>query len=312
MSVAEYQHIPVLSKEVVSNLFTSRDGVYVDMTFGRGGHCLAALELLSQKARVIGLDRDLQAIESAELLSATDSRLTPAHSKFSDLKITLAQLGLGLVQGILMDLGVSSPQLDDPARGFSFQSNGPLDMRMDRSNETTAADWLNKATATEIELALRKLGDEKQARAIAKEIFLQRPLSTTRELSDLVLSVKGNKNRRNRVHPATKTFQALRMVVNSETDELSEGLESAFESLVIGGRLAVISFHSQEDRIVKSFFYEKCGRTNPLPRRIPIKGDAILTEAKMLPGPIQPGIQELNENRRARSARLRIIEKIKE
>ena len=312
MSVAEYQHIPVLSKEVVSNLFTSRDGVYVDMTFGRGGHCLAALELLSQKARVIGLDRDLQAIESAELLAAIDSRVTPVHSKFSDLKITLAQLGLGLVQGILMDLGVSSPQLDDPARGFSFKSNGPLDMRMDRSKETTAADWLNKATATEIELALKKLGDEKQARAIAKEIFLQRPLSTTRELSDLVLSVKGNKNRRDRVHPATKTFQALRMVVNSETDELSEGLESAFESLVIGGRLAVISFHSQEDRIVKSFFYEKCGRTNTLPRRIPIKGDAFLAEAKMLPGPIHPGIQELNENRRARSARLRIIEKIKQ
>ena len=312
MSPTEYQHVPVLLNEVAFHLITSKEGLYVDATYGRGGHCRTLLGLLSKEARIVGLDKDQQAVESAKLLASQDSRLIPIHGKFSNLKSELSKHGLSAVDGILMDLGVSSPQLDDPARGFSFQSEGPLDMRMDRSSRMTASIWLNSATAIDIESALRRLGDEKQAKSIAREIVAKRPLNTTRELSDLVLTVKGKISRRARVHPATKTFQAIRMVINSEIEELSEGLKVAFDCLAIGGRLAVISFHSHEDRIVKSFFFEKCGKANQLPRRIPFPGHLFATKAKLLSGPIRPGAKELSNNPRARSATLRIIEKIME
>ena len=312
MSPAEYQHVPVLLNEVAFHLITSKDGLYVDATYGRGGHCRTLLGLLSNKARIVGFDKDEQAIESAKLLASQDPRLIPVHAKFSNLQLELNKRGLPTVDGILMDLGVSSPQLDDPERGFSFQSEGPLDMRMDRSSEMTASVWLNSATAIDIENVLRRLGDEKQAKSIAREIVAQRPLNTTRELSDAVLNVKGRTSRPARVHPATKTFQAIRMVINSEIEELSEGLKAAFDSLAIGGRLAVISFHSQEDRIVKSFFFEKCGKANQLPRRIPFLADLLAARAKLLSGPIRPGVKELSQNPRARSATLRVIEKITE
>ncbi len=311
MLSTEYQHVPVLVNEVSFHLITSKEGWYVDATYGRGGHCRALLEILSREARLVGLDKDEQAIESAKLLASQDSRLIPIHARFSNLKLELSRLGLSTVDGILMDLGVSSPQLDDPERGFSFQSNGPLDMRMDRSSGITASNWLNSTTESDIEVALRQLGDEKQARSIAREIIAKRPLNTTQELCDLVLNVKG-RNRRNRVHPATKTFQAIRMEINSETEELTKGLRDAFDCLSVGGRLAVISFHSKEDRIVKSFFFDKCGRANQLPRRIPILGDTVLPQAKLLSGGIRPGLKEISVNPRARSATLRIVEKTME
>ena len=310
MPTTEYQHVPVLLNEVASHLITSKEGWYVDATYGRGGHCRSLLRMLSKKGRIIGLDKDEQAIESAKLLASQDSRLIPVHARFSELKLELSKLGLSQVEGILMDLGVSSPQLEDPERGFSFQNNGPLDMRMDRSSGVTASNWLNSAAERDIEAALKQLGDERQAKLIAREIVAQRPLKTTRELCDLVLEVKGKKFQGNRVHPATKTFQAVRMVINSEIEELSDGLKDAFESLSIGGRLAVISFHSKEDRIVKSFFFNMCGRTNQIPRRIPLLGHEMSAKAKLLSGAIRPGLKELSENPRARSATLRVIEKI--
>lgn len=312
MLTTEYQHVPVLLSEVASHLISSEEGCYVDATYGRGGHCRALLEILSNKGRIIGLDKDEQAINSAKLLASQDARLIPIHARFSDLKLELSKLGVSQVDGILMDLGVSSPQLEDPERGFSFQSNGPLDMRMDRSSGLTASKWLNSTAERDIEVALRQLGDERQAKLIAREIVARRPLKTTHELSDIVLDVKGKKLQGNRVHPATKTFQAVRMVINSEIEELSGGLNNAFESLAIGGRLAVISFHSKEDRIVKSFFFDMCGRTNQIPRRIPVLASAVSAKARLLSGAIRPGLKEISENPRARSATLRVIEKIME
>ena len=217
----EYTHVPVMLHEVVNSVLGSPNGIYVDATYGRGGHCRRLLSQLSDEATVIALDRDISAIKAAKSLGSEDSRITPVHSSYSKLQKVLGNLGIANVQGILMDLGVSSPQLDDPERGFSFKSEGPLDMRMDQTLQLTAESWLNSATEKLIESTLRNLGEERQGRAIAKEIVRRRPLRTTVELADIVVGVKREKFQIKRRHPATKTFQALRMVVNSELEELS-------------------------------------------------------------------------------------------
>ena len=308
----EYTHVPVMLREVVNCVLGSSSGIYVDATYGRGGHCRGLLGRLSDKAMVIALDRDLSAIRAANSLAVEDPRIIPVHSSYSKLQKVLGNLGIASAEGILMDLGVSSPQLDDPERGFSFKNKGPLDMRMDQTLKLTADSWINNAKENLIESTLRKLGEENQGRAIAREIVRRRPLRTTTELSDIVVGVKRSKFQTKKKHPATKTFQALRMVVNSELEELSEGLRTAFDCLSIGGRLVVVSFHSHEDRLVKSFFKELCSVSRELPRRIPVREDKILPKAKIIERPIKPSQKEINLNPRARSATMRAVEKIRD
>jgi len=282
------------------------EGIYVDATFGRGGHSQRLLDVLGPASRVIGIDRDPAAVAAGARLAAGDARLEVVHARFSELGAVLGARGIERVQGVMMDLGVSSPQLDDPARGFSFRFDGPLDMRMDTSRGQTAADWLNAAEEADIVRALREYGEERHARRIAAAIVAARPFSTTAELVDVVRAAqpRGTPGK----HEATRTFQAIRMVVNDELGEIEAGLGQAFAALEPGGRLAVISFHSLEDRLVKRFFRARC--TPPaLPRRLPVRDTAVRAEARSITSGITAGADELAANPRARSARLRVLEK---
>jgi 16S rRNA (cytosine1402-N4)-methyltransferase len=305
------EHVPVLLDEVLKNLVQSDTGIYVDATFGRGGHTRGLLHVLGADASVIALDRDPQAIQEGQRLAAEDERLSVSQARFSQMRdvreIQNAQQAGG-VQGVLMDLGVSSPQLDDAGRGFSFRFSGPLDMRMDPSEGLSAADWLNEADESEIARVLKEYAQERFARRIARAIVAARPLSTTDELANLVADVVPAKGAQGK-HPATKTFQAVRIHINEETKELELGLQAAFEILAAGGRLAVISFHSLEDRVVKHTF-RSWTRPPQLPRRLPVRHDQQTTLAKDIAGPIRPGARELSVNPRARSATLRVIEKV--
>ena len=305
-----HEHIPVLEAEVLQHLIKSPHGTYLDATFGRGGHTRGMLARLSETARVIAIDRDREAINSASDLAKVEPRLKLAHSKFSELTVVLKKFGCISLDGVLMDLGVSSPQLDKPERGFSFQKDGPLDMRMDQSTGMTASQWLNNSSTVEIAKALRDFGGEEKSQEIAEAISKNGPITRTTELSELVVKLKPGRNRTNLRHPATKTFQALRMCVNSEREELSIGLRQAFEHLRLGGRLAVISFHSDEDRQVKSLFFELAGKIDKLPRRLPIRHDMVQPKAKLIVGPLRAGAREIRINPRSRSANLRVIEKI--
>jgi 16S rRNA (cytosine1402-N4)-methyltransferase len=307
------EHRPVLCDETV-DLLTGRragtgepvEGVYVDATFGRGGHCRRLLEVLGPESRVIGIDRDPEAVAAGAALAGTDGRLQVVHGSFSELGQVLARLGIDGVQGVMMDLGVSSPQLDDPSRGFSFRFDGPLDMRMDTTRGITAADWLNTAPEADIARALRDYGEERHARRIAAAIVAARPLETTARLVQVVRAAqpRGTPGK----HEATRTFQAVRMAVNDELGEIETGLALAFASLVPGGRLAVISFHSLEDRMVKRFFRDRC--TPPaLPRRLPVRGAAARAEARLVTSGVTASDAETRQNPRARSARLRVLEK---
>ncbi len=305
-------HVPVLLHEVLAGLLGSGldralDGCYVDATFGRGGHARALLARLADDARLLVMDRDPQAIAAAQQLKQTDRRVTVAHGRFADLAEVLAEHGLQQVAGVLMDLGVSSPQLDDAGRGFSFQQQGPLDMRMDPDQETSAASWLNHADEKEIADVIYQLGEERFSRRIARQIVQRRPLHTTTDLVDAVLKAVPKTARADK-HPATRTFQAVRMHVNSELEQLSSGLDGAFNALQPGGRLAVISFHSLEDRTVKQAF-RKWSRPAPLPRRLPIRAGHEQMPGREIGRAVRPGAEELAANPRARSATLRVIEK---
>ncbi len=302
----EQLHVPVLVEEVLNNLIWSTSGTYVDATFGRGGHTRAILEALGENARVIALDRDPEAVSAGEDLARKSDRLTVCHACFSDLSRCLADLGIEEVAGILMDLGVSSPQLDEAERGFSFMADGPLDMRMDPGSGFSAAQWLNTAAEAEIAGALREFGEERHARRIARGIIAARPLSRTAELADVVAQAIPRAARNK--HPATRTFQAVRMVVNAEAEELKQGLVAAFDLLEVGGRLAVISFQSLEDRVVKQTF-RKWSRPEPMPRRLPVRHESLETPGREVAGPIRASAQEVDRNPRARSALLRVIEK---
>lgn len=284
-----------------------REGVYVDATFGRGGHARRLLERLGPDSRVVALDRDPEAVAAGQAMAEHDRRLQVVHGNFADLGAILDRLGIDEVQGVMMDLGVSSPQLDDPQRGFSFRYDAPLDMRMDTEQETTAADWLNAADEQEIAIALRDLGEERYARRIAAAIVSARPLATTAQLVDVVRSAQPRTTPGK--HPATRVFQAVRMAVNRELESLDAGLTAAFERLGPGGRLAVISFHSLEDRAVKRCFASLSSPPD-LPRRLPVRGAAALPRARRVGAPVTPGAAELEDNPRARSARLRVIEKL--
>lgn len=309
--MVEMLHRPVLLQEVIEHLLSDTSGLYVDGTFGRGGHTRALLAQLGKDARVIGFDKDPDAIKAGDALAAEDGRFTIVHASFAELVEILEAQGLrGQVDGILLDLGVSSPQLDDPARGFSFMSDGPLDMRMNNAAGESAAEWLNREDVKQIEWVLRELGEERFAGRIAKAIVAQRestPLQTTLQLARLI--EKAVPVREKHKHPATRSFQAIRIWINRELNDLETGLAAAVESIKVGGRIAVISFHSLEDRIVKQFF-EKKVKGEALPRGLPVMVGAQGISLKHVAKKVRPSDEEVDSNVRARSATLRVVEKI--
>lgn len=313
------QHLPVLLYETVSYMLgaggtdidTSKpSGVFVDATFGRGGHSKELLFRLASEGRLIGLDRDPDAVTQGAQLAEKDQRFSIHQARFSDLSQVLDGLDIASVQGVLMDTGVSSPQLDNPRRGFSFYAEGPLDMRMNPAEGQSAADWLNIAAEDHIAQVLWMYGEEKQARRIAKAIVAARPMHTTLELADAVSQAMPKPRGPLRKHPATKTFQAVRIYVNDETNELEQGLQQGFQSLAIGGRLAVISFHSLEDRKVKHAF-RQLSQPPKLPRRLPLRHIEETVPGRLVCPPIKASLEEQTANPRSRSATLRVIERVR-
>ena len=301
-------HESVLFNESIKGLNIKPNGVYVDATLGRCGHTKGILNNLGNSGKVIGLDQDMEAINYAQI-NFPDSRLTPIHCNFSNLQDTLSQLNLlGKVDGILMDLGISSPQIDNAERGFSFMKDGALDMRMDQTQTTTAASWLRDSSETEIANTLFQYGEEKRSRIIAstiKEYQKNNDLNSTLELANIISSVvrPGKKK-----HPATRSFQAIRIAINDELKKLSEALEQTIDALSPKGRLVIITFHSIEDRIVKQFI-RKHSRPKQLPKGLPVitndESECLLKDL----GKIKPSDEEIKVNRRSRSAILRLVEK---
>ncbi len=303
-------HQPVMLEEALAGLAMREDGVYVDCTFGRGGHSRAILDRLGPSGRLIALDKDPAAVASIQAGKlAQDKRFTLIHSDFSRLKEIIEAMGYGGgIDGVLMDLGVSSPQLDDPERGFAFLHDGPLDMRMDPTAGMSAADWLARAEEQEIAEVIQRYGEERFARRIARAIIETRrhqPLTRTRQLAQLIeRSVPGRERHK---HPATRAFQALRIHINRELECLEAALAQVVEILVPGGRLVTIAFHSLEDRIVKRFIRKQSHGT-PLPKGLPVSGMPSPLHLKAL-GKKRPGALEVARNPRARSAILRIAER---
>ncbi len=307
-------HTSVLFAESLAALNIKQDGCYVDCTFGRGGHTRGILEHLGKDGRLLALDRDRSAIDSdaaADLNS--DPRFELKHASISELDLILQQKGWsGQVDGVLMDLGVSSPQLDEAERGFSFLRDGPLDMRMDRSRGVSAADWLASIDEKRLIQVLFEYGEERFARRIAANIVSVRaesPILTTFHLVKVI--EEAIPFREKHKHPATRSFQAIRIEINQELEELKQGLLKAVAGLATGGRLAVISFHSLEDRLVKRFIRDESGKKNN-PGRLPVLEKDIETGVlKKIAKPVKAGNNEIQNNPRARSAVLRVAEKIK-
>lgn len=301
-------HRAVLLDEAVAALEIKADRVYVDATFGRGGHSRKILETIGPAGRLIALDRDQTAIAAAQEIK--DPRFQALHASFGQLQAVLSAVGVTKVAGVLLDLGVSSPQLDDPSRGFSFRHNGPLDMRMDQGQEQDAAQWLNHASEVEIAEVVKDYGEERFAKQIARSIVTargQRPLSTTMELAALVAGAV--KTRERGQDPSTRTFQAVRIFLNRELEELALVLTQAMDMLEAGGRLAVISFHSLEDRIVKRFMRDQAN-PDTMPSRLPLKATQLPQPKLIIIGkPVYASDAEVAANPRARSAVLRVAEK---
>lgn len=306
MELKPGEHIPVLLNEVLENLVHTTSGTYIDATFGRGGHCRAMLARLDSDARVYGLDRDPQAVEAGQALAQEDVRFSMCHATFGELDRVLDGRGVDAVDGVLMDVGVSSPQLDESARGFSFSHDGPLDMRMDPTSGQSAADWLNHAEQDEIAYVLKVHGEERFARRIAGAIVRGRPLHRTAQLAEVV---RGSVSQVQWHKSAARTFQAIRIYINAEDEQLRSGLQQAFARLRTGGRLAVISFHSLEDRVVKQQF-RSWSQPLALPRRLPLPAQEIATAGRLVGRAQRPGESELAANPRSRSATLRVIERL--
>ena len=302
-------HNPVLYKEIIHALQPHPGGRYVDGTLGAGGHARGIVEACAPDGQLLGLDVDPQALAIArKTLAPYENRVHLAQASYTSLSAQLKQLGWKTVDGIVLDLGASSMQFDTPERGFSFMQDAPLDMRFGPHAPQTAADLVNKLTERELADLIYQYGEDRDSRKIARAIVNKRPLHTTRELVAIIESV--SPRRGDRVHPATRTFQALRIAVNEELASIETVLPQAVSALGVGGRLAVISFHSLEDRIVKDFFREQ-GRAlkNPPYERIyEIERDAVVKEVNRKP--IPPSEEEIKDNPRARSAKLRIVEKI--
>ncbi len=301
-----WRHTSVLLAEAVQALVSTPDGVYVDGTFGRGGHARAVLAQLSPRGRLIAFDKDPEAIAAASDLAA-DPRFVICHASFADMAAELAALGIAQVDGVLLDLGVSSPQIDNPARGFSFRFDAPLDMRMDNTRGPTAADFLAQADERQIVQVIREHGEERFAVPIAKALVARRvggqPVRTTAELSAVV--ARAVKTREAGQDPATRTFQALRIHVNAELEALEQGLSATLALLKTAGRLAVISFHSLEDRIVKTFIARHS--QDVVDRRAPFAPPKPMMLLAL--GRTRASADELARNPRARSAMLRVAER---
>jgi 16S rRNA (cytosine1402-N4)-methyltransferase len=305
------EHIPVLAKEALEALALETDGYYVDATFGRGGHTALLLQALGPEGRVLAIDRDPQAIAAGTHRFAGEMRLALVHASFADVgALVPAYSGGRGCRGILLDLGVSSPQLDDPARGFSFRADGPLDMRMDPTRGEPLSAWLARASVDEIREVIATLGEERFARRVAQAIVAARrehPIARTRELAELI--ARAVRTREPGKHPATRTFQALRMHVNDELGQLEKALAGALEALAPRGRLAVISFHSLEDRLVKHFMQRE-SQLDPALASLPVVPPQLTPRLKVIGRKLRPGREEIARNPRARSALLRVAEKL--
>ncbi len=302
-------HTAVLLEEAVDGLNVRSDGIYVDCTFGRGGHSRLILARLGTNGRLVALDRDPQAVSAGGEIG--DGRFRMLHGRFSRLAELAARAGVAQADGILLDLGVSSPQLEEAARGFSFRFDAPLDMRMDPGSGRTAADWLAHAPEQEIREVIKTYGEERFAKQIAAAIVAARargPVGSTRELAAIV--AKAVPTREPNQDPATRTFQALRIHVNQELEELSLVLPQSIELLAPGGRLVVISFHSLEDRIVKRFLREE-SRPDRLPARLPVRArDLPQPRLRLMGRAVKPSSEEVAANPRARSAIMRVAERL--
>lgn len=305
------EHTTVLLHEAVDALVVDSDGFYVDGTFGRGGHTEELLNHLSSSGAVLAVDKDPQAIASGEEKFSEESRLEIVHGSFADLADLLKQRGVhGRVSGVLVDLGVSSPQLDQAERGFSFLRDGRLDMRMDTSKGMSAAEWIDKAGEDEMAQVFKDYGEERFARRIARAVVLERakkPIETTVQLAEIVAAAhpaweKGK-------HPATRVFQAIRISINRELEDLESFLAQVIDALKVGGRLVVISFHSLEDRRVKRFIRDQ-ERGRPLPRNLPVMEKDRQVRLKKVGKAVKPSSDEVTVNARARSAVMRVAEKV--
>ena len=311
-SPEKFIHRSVLLNESIDGLNIHPDGIYIDATFGRGGHSEQILQQLSANGRLIALDRDESAIEAAKRFD-DDPRFSIHHVAFSHITDVVNELNLvGKIDGVLMDIGVSSPQLDDASRGFSFQKDGPLDMRMDRSSGVSAATWLQYADLDEITMVLKTYGEEKFGKRIAHAVLEQRaikPLETTAEFAALIDKAVPVKDKYK--HPATRSFQGVRIFINGELDQLNEGLTGAVKVLKSGGRLAVISFHSLEDRVVKRFI-RTLSKGKDVPHNMPITQQEIDADkvVKAVGKAIKPSAKEVDDNVRSRSSVLRVAEKL--
>ena len=305
----DLQHTTVLLNEAVDALVTTPDGVYIDGTYGRGGHSRLLLSRLSAKGRLVAIDRDPDAIAAAtsNTTRVDDPRFSIHHTAFAQMQSTLAALGTTKIDGLLLDLGVSSPQIDDAARGFSFRFDGPLDMRMDTSRGESAADFLARAEVRQITEVIRDYGEERFALQVAKALVARResgnPVRTTGELSNVVAGAV--KTREAGQNPATRTFQALRIFVNAELEELEQGLSASLDLIAPGGRLVVISFHSLEDRMVKTFIARES--KHAFDRRAPFAEPKAMRLNAL--GRVKPGDDEVRANPRSRSAVMRVAER---
>ena len=303
-------HQTVLLHEAVDALVTLPDGFYVDGTFGRGGHSRYLLQNLNRSGRVLGVDKDQEAQAAAHELAESESRFQFFHGSFAELPQQLRGMGVDAVDGILLDLGVSSPQLDDGDRGFSFMRDGPLDMRMDTSRGETAAQWLSRADLQDIAAVLKEYGEERFARRIATAIVAARavsPIETTSQLARLVSEAHPRWEKHK--HPATRSFQAIRIKVNRELEDLQAFLSVALDMLRVGGRLVVISFHSLEDRLVKRYMRDMA-RGDSLPRGVPVTDSQLNRRMRLVGRSVKASAEEVAGNVRARSAVMRIAEKI--
>lgn len=306
----DFAHTTVLLNETVDACVWNPDGIYVDGTFGRGGHSRTLLAKLSPQGRLIGIDKDPRAIAAGQLLEQEDDRFTIAHGSFADLATILADQQIEKIDGLLLDLGVSSPQLDDAERGFSFLRDGPLDMRMDSSSGQSAAQWVAETSEVEIARVLKEYGEERFARRMAAAIVKQRgqsPITRTAELAELIKHA--NPAWEKHKHPATRAFQAIRIAVNNELGDLETVLAASIECLCPAGRLSIISFHSLEDRIVKRFIRDQ-ERGRDIPPGIPVTDDQLGKTLRRLGKATKPSRIEVERNPRARSAVLRVAERL--
>ncbi|CAM4415635.1 MAG: Ribosomal RNA small subunit methyltransferase H [Legionellaceae bacterium] len=306
-----FVHQPVLLNEVIEGLNIQADGIYIDGTFGRGGHSRAIMQCLSSKGKLLAIDKDPEAITAGNQEWGSDPRFCLEQGSFAGIQHFVDKRDWkGKVSGIFLDLGVSSPQLDNPLRGFSFLRDGPLDMRMDPHTGLSAADWINSATEKAIVDILFEYGEERFARRIAKAIVKERqikPFITTSHLASVIAAANPAWERDK--HPATRAFQAIRIFINNELSDLSQCLEKALDILQPGGRLVVLSFHSLEDRIVKRFMRRQ-SKGETLPYWLPITQEQLITKMRLIGKAVKPGQDEVKNNPRARSAILRIGEKL--